>query len=132
MTRYADDFIVLTNADHNGARAMRDEIAEWLAEHLALEHNMDKTEVTHITDGFDFLGFHLKYRPRRQNRKEWLQVTPSRRSIHRVRDKLRRITGKPGRNLPDKEMFQAINAADGPTTTDMSMPRKPLRIWIGG
>jgi RNA-directed DNA polymerase len=141
MTRYADDWLVLTNADHNSVRAMRDEIAEFLAEHLKLELNMEKTRVTHITNGFDFLGFHLKFRPgnRKRGVKAWLQVIPSRESIHRVRDKVRMLTSHrgSGRFLPDRELFQAINAivrgwANYYRYVNAKTTLGTLDWWVGG
>lgn len=111
MTRYADDFIVLTNADHEQAEKMKDEIAEWFTTHLALELNLEKTKLTHATEGWEFLGFHLEYRPERANREAaWLQVVPSQKSIHRVRDKIRELTSYRGRNIPEPELFMLINA----------------------
>jgi len=39
---------------------MRKEVHDYLQEHLHLRLSMDKTKVTHLNDGFDFLGFHLQ------------------------------------------------------------------------
>lgn len=112
MLRYADDFVVLTNADHQHAEEMRDEIAEHLAAQHKLQLNLEKTKVTHVTDGFDFLGFHLKYRPYEPaNGKGWLQVTPARKSIQRVREKLRDLfSHRRSWYLPEEEAFVAANA----------------------
>ena len=35
-----------------------------LWEQLQLELAMDKTQITHVTEGFDFLGFHLQWNSR--------------------------------------------------------------------
>jgi RNA-directed DNA polymerase len=111
MTRYADDFIVLTNANHDDAVKMKEEIAEWFPANLSLELNLEKTQITHVTDGWDFLGFHLQYRPEQSNRTQaWLQVVPSHKGIQRVRDKIREITSLHGRFIPDPELFMMINA----------------------
>jgi len=58
--RYADDFIVLCNGSRDQADAMRQELSLFLKDKLKLALSMEKTKVTHLDDGFDFLGFHLQ------------------------------------------------------------------------
>jgi RNA-directed DNA polymerase len=55
--RYADDFVVLLHGTRIEAEALRDQIGRLLAEQLKMTLSVDKTLVTHIDDGFDFLGF---------------------------------------------------------------------------
>jgi hypothetical protein len=57
--RYADDFIVLCNGTKKQAEAMKEELSIFLHEELKLTLSMEKTKITHITDGFDFVGYHL-------------------------------------------------------------------------
>jgi RNA-directed DNA polymerase len=58
-TRYADDFVVLCCGTKLQAEAMKQELSQYLATELKLELAWDKTRITHIKDGFTFLGFHL-------------------------------------------------------------------------
>lgn len=58
--RYADDFAILCNGSKAQAEDMRTELKEFLARHLRLELSMEKTKVTHIHDGFTFLGFWIE------------------------------------------------------------------------
>jgi group II intron reverse transcriptase/maturase len=93
LARYADDFIILTNGTKEQALAIRDAVQEFLKERLHLELNLEKTRVTHATDGFDFLGFHIQYmRPR--DSKPWLRVTPSEQSIARLKAKIKEMTSR--------------------------------------
>jgi group II intron reverse transcriptase/maturase len=93
LIRYADDFVLLTNGSRQTARRLREEVRDFLAEELYLELSLSKTHVTHVRDGFDFLGYHLHYRTRPTGRhrggKPVLLVTPSRKSVNRFRDKVR-------------------------------------------
>jgi RNA-directed DNA polymerase len=57
--RYADDWAVLCNGTRAQAEATRHELQTFLAQTLRLTLSMAKTKVTHITEGFHFLGFHL-------------------------------------------------------------------------
>src|SRR5262245_22416306 len=59
-TRYADDFVILCNGTKEQALAMRQEVHDFLRDRLRLALSMEKTKVTHLNDGFDFLGFHLE------------------------------------------------------------------------
>jgi RNA-directed DNA polymerase len=58
--RYADDFVILCNGTHEQALEMRKEVHDYLRDSLHLALSMEKTKVTHLNDGFDFLGFRLK------------------------------------------------------------------------
>jgi hypothetical protein len=55
--RYADDFVVLCDGTREQAEAMRQELFEFLEQELKWELSLEKTKVTHIQEGFEFLGF---------------------------------------------------------------------------
>jgi RNA-directed DNA polymerase len=57
--RYADDFVVACNGTREQALALREQLYEFLRSELRLSLSMEKTKVTHLNDGFDFLGFRL-------------------------------------------------------------------------
>jgi RNA-directed DNA polymerase len=58
-SRYADDFVVLCNGGKRQAEEMREELYQFLKGKLRLELSKEKTKVTHINDGFTFLGFRI-------------------------------------------------------------------------
>jgi RNA-directed DNA polymerase len=55
--RYVDDWVVLCDGTRAQAEALRQELGEYLKLELKLELSMEKTRVTHISEGFVFLGF---------------------------------------------------------------------------
>src|SRR5919108_465685 len=55
--RYADDFVVLCNGRKAQAEALREELYQFLKTTLRLELSKEKTKITHLNDGFKFLGF---------------------------------------------------------------------------
>jgi RNA-directed DNA polymerase len=57
-TRYADDFVVLCTGSKNQAETMKQELSQFLADELKLTLAWDKTRVTHVQDGFNFLVLH--------------------------------------------------------------------------
>ena len=58
--RYADDFVVLCNGNKAQAEAMREELYLFLKTILRLELSKEKTKITHLNDGFKFLGFWIE------------------------------------------------------------------------
>jgi group II intron reverse transcriptase/maturase len=60
--RYADDFVVLVSGTQEDAIAEKSALAEYLRETTDLELSPEKTKVTAMTDGFEFLGFHVAMR----------------------------------------------------------------------
>ena len=60
LVRYADDFIVLSNDGIAGVQQAKQEIRDFLKTQLHLELSEEKTLLTHVNDGFDFLGFHIQ------------------------------------------------------------------------
>ena len=58
--RYADDWCVfLTRSRRQHAERLRDEISDFLRETRGLELSPEKTRITHVRDGYDFLGFNI-------------------------------------------------------------------------
>jgi RNA-directed DNA polymerase len=82
--RFADDFIVTGPSKTFLEDEVRPLVEQFLAERgLALSH--EKTRVTHIEDGFDFLGIHVrKYRGK-------LLCTPAKKNVQAFLDTIRGI-----------------------------------------
>ena len=57
--RYADDFVVIVKGSKAHAEAIREECRAFLEGDLKLTLNMDKTHITHVDDGFVFLGHRI-------------------------------------------------------------------------
>jgi len=56
--RYCDDFVVLCNGTKAQAHAMKEELGGFLRT-LGLTLSEEKTKITHITEGFTFLGYRI-------------------------------------------------------------------------
>ena len=57
--RYADDFVVIVKGNKHHAEAIREECRAFLEGTLKLTLNMAKTHITHVNDGFTFLGHRI-------------------------------------------------------------------------
>ena len=91
LKRYADDFVLLWNGTHQDALALKEELKVFLWEELHLELSEEKTHVTHIKDGFDFLGFHIQWQTPK-DKKPWMRITPSESNIKRFKAKIKMLT----------------------------------------
>jgi group II intron reverse transcriptase/maturase len=109
LIRYADDWLLLTNGSKAEAYRLRDEFQTFLQEELKLELSVEKTHVTHVNDGFDFLGFYVR-RYTCQNDRPKLLVTPSQKAVTRLKAKIKEMTDR--KRFRDKPLlkFSALNA----------------------
>jgi len=57
--RYADDFVVIIKGNKAHAEVIREECQRFLEGKLKLTLNMEKTHITHVNDGFTFLGHRI-------------------------------------------------------------------------
>ncbi|MAZ14789.1 MAG: group II intron reverse transcriptase/maturase [Ahrensia sp.] len=57
--RYADDFVVLTDGTFEEAEAEKLALAQFLKQELRMELSMEKTRITQVGEGFDFLGYRV-------------------------------------------------------------------------
>lgn len=91
--RYADDFVIMTNGDKQFAYELREEFREVLAE-LGLNMSDEKTHVTHLNDGLDFLGFNLKRVHSKDSNKSIVLVTPTQRNIEKFKERITEMTSR--------------------------------------
>jgi RNA-directed DNA polymerase len=108
LLRYADDFIVLVHGERSDAEALRAELGTLLADKLKMTLSADKTLVTHIDDGFDFLGFHIQRKPRGDGRFVVLTY-PSKQALAAVMGKIRQATGRGTTSLRLAEVLRMVN-----------------------
>lgn len=73
IVRYADDFVIVCGSQQE-AEDIRDTIAEYLSRTMGLELSREKTRITHVEAGFDFLGFNVKKYRKRSPRSKYHKV----------------------------------------------------------
>ena len=114
--RWADDFVVLcrTRAEANRALVFARRI---LQKELGVQVHPQKTQVVHVSQGFEFLGYKVKggkgyrmpaSRRRVKGNSRDLYAIPREKSVKRFRDQIRRLTR---RRIPLKlqEIIDSIN-----------------------
>lgn len=95
LVRYADDFVILVHGPEHRVRAVQAEVADVLRP-IGLSLSPEKTRVVHIDDGFDFLGFRIQRRAKAGTTKKVIYTYPSKKSLHRIIEKVRVITRRSG------------------------------------
>jgi RNA-directed DNA polymerase len=102
VVKYADDFVIVCKTKEE-AISMYDRLTPYL-DKRGLTLAEDKTKVTHISQGFDFLGFNL--RQYEINNRMRLLIKPSKGSIKKSKETLKNafmeMRGKPVRDLITK------------------------------
>jgi RNA-directed DNA polymerase len=76
LIRYADDLVVVVKGTREHAEALKEELARVLATQLKLTLSAEKTLVTHIDDGFNFLGFRIQRKSRGTKRQVYTWPSP--------------------------------------------------------
>jgi group II intron reverse transcriptase/maturase len=92
LTRFADDWVAVWNGSRNRAEDIKAEIKTFLAGELQLRLSEEKTLITHIDDGFDFLGYRLQGDKRWRDGQWCFFSRVASKAIRRFRDAVKEIT----------------------------------------
>ena len=91
LVRYADDFLVLTDGSSHHLHALHEQITDVLTP-IGLQFSQTKTRIVHMSEGFEFLGFHLQW-ARKKGTTTWHVYTfPAARTLRSVKAKIRALT----------------------------------------
>lgn len=107
LVRYADDFVILLRGTREQAEAVRDEAARILRDELKMELSAEKTLVTHVDEGFDFLGHRLRRVPWRKTKVCF--TYPSNKSLEAIKHKIREFTTRSTLNHSLKTLLSRLN-----------------------
>ncbi len=86
LVRYADDFVILSGPGQG--EQLRERLRRWLTAR-GLRLNEEKTRLLHSRQGFNFLGFTVRWQPSRKTGRWYVHVQPSAKSRQRLRDAVR-------------------------------------------
>jgi len=109
IVRYADDFVIMTNGSREDAVRLQEQVREVLAG-LGLRLSAAKTQITHLSEGIDFLGFYIRWRQRRGGGKWFCMVFIADKAFSRIKATIRTLT--PRRSpRPLTDVIVEVNAA---------------------
>lgn len=105
IVRYADDFVVLVHGVRDDVETLREDVAHVLAP-LGLRFSEAKTRVLHMSEGFDFLGFHIQWRRKRGTNQDYVYTFIADRPIRSLKDKVRALTNRTSQRPPRDVLIQ--------------------------
>jgi RNA-directed DNA polymerase len=106
LVRYADDLVLLARGTREQAQALLEQLKRRI-EALGLQLKAEKTAITHIDEGFVFLGQRIVRRPKAHKR--YVYTFVSNEALTSIRRKVKALTGRSTTNLELSELIAALN-----------------------
>jgi RNA-directed DNA polymerase len=99
LVRYADDWCLMVSGTRADAEMLRGQAAVVLSM-MGLRLSPEKTLITHIDEGLDFLGWHIQRHRKRGTNRYYVYTYPSRKAVKAVTGKVKSVcrrmdTGQP-------------------------------------
>jgi RNA-directed DNA polymerase len=88
LARYADDWCLLVSGSREHAEVLREEIAGVLAG-MGLRLSPEKTLITHIDKGVDFLGWRIQRHRKRGTGRRYVYVYPAKKALTAIMAKIK-------------------------------------------
>ena len=107
LVRYADDWCLMIRGARTDAEALREEIAGVLAT-MGLRLSPEKTLITHIDEGLDFLGWRIQRHRKRGTSEQYVYTYPARKAVKSVMAKVKAIC-RQDVNLPLEVLLHQLN-----------------------
>ncbi|MEW1914847.1 group II intron reverse transcriptase/maturase [Kitasatospora sp. NPDC085895] len=109
LVRYADDFLILVSGTREHCEALREEVAAVLAP-IGMRLSMEKTRITHIDEGLDFLGWRIQRHRKKGTDRQYVYTYPARKSLHSVMAKVKELTGRQNVGLALTVLLHRLNS----------------------
>jgi RNA-directed DNA polymerase len=107
LIRFADDFVIMVNGPKAQAEVLMGELPEIL-DRIGLRLSPTKSRLTHLDQGFQFLGFTLRRKPR-AGRKPCVYTFVSNEALASVKRKVKALTSRKMVNLSLPELLRKLN-----------------------
>ena len=105
LVRYADDFVITGTSKELLEKEVKPLVEQFLRER-GLQLSPEKTVITHIEEGFDFLGQNIrKYKAGKRHK---LLIKPSKKNVQTLLEKIR-ATVKTNKALPAGKLILKLN-----------------------
>jgi RNA-directed DNA polymerase len=106
LVRYADDFVILSKPGQ--AKVLRERLRKWLTAR-GLKLNEEKTRLVESREGFNFLGFTVRWQRTRRQGRWYGHVQPSAKSEQHLRDAVRQILNHWTQHRHITEVVEELN-----------------------
>jgi len=108
LCRYADDWCLAVSGTEAHAEALREEIAVVLST-IGLRLSPDKTVITHIDEGLDFLGWRIQRHRKRGTSNRYVYTYPAKKALKAVTAKVQTICWQ-DTNQPLEDLLRQLNS----------------------
>lgn len=116
LVRYADDWCLMIRGSRADAVTLQEQIEGVLAT-MGLRLSPDKTLITHIDEGLDFLGWRIQRHRKKGTSRHYVYVYPARKAVHAAALKVKTLCRQVEVNQPLDTLLRRVNST--------------LRGWIG-
>jgi RNA-directed DNA polymerase len=110
LCRYADDWCLLVFGTKVHAEALREEIAGVIST-MGLRLSPEKTLITHIDEGLDFLGWRIQRHRKRGTDRYYVYTYPAKKALRAVMAKVKTLCRQVGTNQPLDALLGRLNPA---------------------
>jgi RNA-directed DNA polymerase len=110
LARYADDWCLVVFGTKAHAETLREEIAEVLTT-MGLHLSPEKTLITHIDEGLDFLGWRIQRHRKRGTNRRYVYTYPAKKAVTAVTWKVKTLCRQIGTNQPLEALLSRLNPA---------------------
>jgi RNA-directed DNA polymerase len=110
LVRYADDFLIVVSGTRAQAESLRDQAAAVLAT-MGLRLSPEKTMITHIDEGFDFLGWHIQRHRKRGTNQRYVYTYPARKAVKALMARIKTLCRQVNTNHGLDLLLRRLNSA---------------------
>jgi RNA-directed DNA polymerase len=110
LVRYADDWCLMVTGTKDDAEALREEIAGVLST-MGLRLSPEKTLITHIDEGLDFLGWRIQRHRKRGSSRYYVYTYPSGKAVKAMTGKVRTTCRAMDTSQPLDALLRQLNPA---------------------
>jgi RNA-directed DNA polymerase len=110
LTRYADDWCLSVHGTREDAVALRAEIAGVLST-MGLRLSEEKTLITHIDEGLDFLGWRIQRHRKKGANRRYIYTYPAKKALAAVMAKVKTLCRKINTSQPLDALLDRLNPA---------------------
>jgi RNA-directed DNA polymerase len=108
LVRYADDWCLMVRGSRADAEALKEEIVSVLAT-MGLRLSPEKTLITHIDEGLDFLGWRIQRHRKRGTQRHYVYVYPAKKSLQSAKRKIKTLCRQVEVNQPLGDLLRRLN-----------------------
>ena len=107
IIRYADDWCLMVSGTRSDAAALREEVGGVLST-MGLRLSEEKTLITHIDEGLDFLGWHIQRHRKPGTNTQYVYTYPAKKALAAITGKVKTIC-RMGLDKPLAALIHQLN-----------------------